>query len=398
MTGAPDVVVVPDATTFTELPWSPGTAWLTGDLVFPGGEPLPYSTRGLLGRAVAAAAAQGFEAVVGIEMEFHLTRLDTDAGPRDTGGMGAPGSATAVLPTSSGYQHQAEADVDDVDDFLRVLQDDLEALGLPLRTLESELGPSQFEVTFEPLPAMRAADTAFLFRTATKQLAKRHGYHVTFMSRPLLPGAFSSGWHLHLSLTDAATGRNLFVPDEDGQLLSALGRHFTAGLLNHARASAVLTTPTVTGFKRFRTNSLAPDRANWGSDQRGAMIRVSGVDKDPNTHIENRVGDPSANPYLYVGSQILSGLDGLRRGEEPPDPTDEPYQTQAPSLPSSLGEAIEEFASSEFYRQAAGAEFVDFYVAHKRSEHERYSASERPDSGEPSDVGEWEHREYFDLH
>jgi glutamine synthetase len=398
MTGAPDVVLRPDPATFRMLPWSDGTGWMTGDMEFPAGGPVPYAPRTVLRSALDQAAAAGCEAVIGIEVEFHLTRVDPAGARRTTGEMGAPGTATAVLPIGSGYQHQSETDLDEVDAFIHVLQDALEGLGLPLRTMESELGPSQLEFTFEPLPALEAADAAFLFRTAAKQIAKRHGFHVTFMSRPGLPGFFSSGWHLHLSMVDSVTRRNLFAPGPGEPLLSEFGRHFTAGLLAHARESALLTTPTVTGYKRFRANSLAPDRVNWGRDQRGAMIRVSGGAGDPNTHLENRVGESAANPYLYTASQILSGLDGVRRGHEPPAPTDAPYATEAPRLPRTLVEAVEAFDTSAFYRTAIGDEFVDFLVAHKRSEAARYQASELSHVTDPDAVSEWEQREYFDIH
>ena len=95
--------------------------------------------------------------------------------------------------------------------------------------------------------------------------------------------------------------------------LSPLGRHYLAGLLQHARASAVFATPTINGYKRYRAYSLAPDRAIWGRDNRGVMVRMLGGANDPATRLENRIGEPAANPYLYMASQILAGLDGIDR-------------------------------------------------------------------------------------
>jgi glutamine synthetase len=394
-------VAVPDPTTFRVLPWADHTGWILCDLYFATGEPVPYSTRHALRGAVAAAAEMGLEILVGVEIEWHLTRVDAEAAPRDIGQMGAPGNPTSVRPTGFGYQHQLEADLDALEGILAELQEGLEALGMPLRTMESELGPSQLEFTFAPLPALEAADMALLFRSATKQICARHGYHASFMTRPGVPGFFSSGWHMHLSARDPETGTNLFVPSEPDAYLSRLGLQFSAGILAHARAATLLTTPTVTGYKRFRPNSLAPDRANWGRDQRGAMVRVCGRDGDPATHIENRAGEPAANPYLYAASQILAGLDGVRRGLTPPPPTDEPYETEAPLLPSSLGEAIGELEVSDYYRGALGSEFVDFLLAHKRSELERFVAAggepQAVEGAEPA-ITEWEQREYFDLY
>ncbi len=123
-------------------------------------------------------------------------------------------------------------------------------------------------------------------------------------------------------------------------MLSAFGRGYLAGLLQHARASAVFTTPTINGYKRYRSYSLAPDRAIWGRDNRGVMIRVLGGAGDPATRLENRIGEPAANPYLYMASQILSGLDGVDRKLDPGPSADTPYETKAALLPKSLREAV----------------------------------------------------------
>ena len=110
------------------------------------------------------------------------------------------------------------------------------------------------------------------------------------------------------------SGKNLFVSSDKAELLSPLGRHYLAGLLAHARAAAAFTTPTVNGYKRYHgVNSMAPIQAIWAQDNRGVMIRVLGEPGDPATHLENRVGEPLANPYLYMASQIYAGLDGIAR-------------------------------------------------------------------------------------
>ena len=178
-----------------------------------------------------------------------------------------------------------------------------------------------------------------LFRSAVKQICRRQGYHASFMCRPKLPNVMSSGWHLHQSLRDKRTGANAFVPEDDA-LLSPLGRHYLAGLLAHARGAAVFTTPTINGYKRYRQYTLAPDRVIWGHDNRGVMLRVIGGAGDGATRIENRVGEPSANPYLYMASQIVCGLDGVEQKLEPGPSADRPYEMDAPLLPKSLEEAL----------------------------------------------------------
>src|SRR5271165_7292464 len=141
-----------------------------------------------------------------------------------------------------------------------------------------------------------------LFRSAVKQICRRQGYHASFMCRPKVANVMSSGWHLHQSLIDTRSNTNAFAaPDEE--LLSRTGRSFLAGLLSHARAAAAFTTPTINGYKRYRGYSLAPDRVIWGRANRGVMVRVLGAPGKEETRLENRVGEPAANPYLYMASQ-----------------------------------------------------------------------------------------------
>src|SRR5262249_31866774 len=133
-------------------------------------------------------------------------------------------------------------------------------------------------------------------------------------------------------------GANVFVAN--AELLSPVGRHFLAGLLAHARAAAAFTTPTINGYKRYRAYALAPDRVSWGHDNRGVMIRVLGGPGDAGTRLENRVGEPAANPYLYMASQIVCGLDGIVRKLEPGPSADTPYEAAAPRLPTTLADAL----------------------------------------------------------
>jgi glutamine synthetase len=207
------------------------------------------------------------------------------------------------------------------------------------------------------------------------------------MCRPRFPNAFSSGWHLHQSLMKAKSEVNAFAADDDAEVLSGLGRQFLAGLIAHARAAAAFTTPTLNGYKRYRPYQLAPDRAIWARDNRGVMVRVLGSPGDPATRLENRVGEPAANPYLYMASQIIAGLDGIARKLEPGPSADTPYETEAEFLPKSLAEALDALRGSACFRAGLGDAFVDYYIRIKEFEIARFQ----------SEVTEWEHREYFEL-
>jgi glutamine synthetase len=378
MQGAADILMIPDPSTFRVLPWAPDTGWFLCELSFQDGKPVPYCTRQLLRKALEKLS---YEFIAGLEVEFHVFRiLNSNLKPSDAG---QPGSPPEVELLSTGYQYLTEQRYDLVDPVVQILRKDLEFLGLPLRSFEVEFGPSQLEFTLSPLSGLEAADAMLLLRSAVKQAARRHGYHATFMCRPKLPNVMSSGWHLHQSLRKH--GVNAFVSDKED--LSEVGKAYLAGLLAHARASSALSTPTINGYKRYRPYSLAPDRVIWGKENRGAMLRVVGGPGDPATRIENRIGEPAANPYLYFASQIYSGLDGIDRKLALPPCADTPYEAKAELLPRSLSEALVALKNDACLKSGFGEKFIDYYCTIKEAEIARFNL----------EVSEWEQREYFDL-
>ena len=384
--GAGDVLMIPDPSTFRVLPWAPRTGWLLADVYLPDGRPVPYATRHIYRTALSRLAEAGYNYVAGLEVEFHVFRCDTDRmAPEESGQPGAPPRVSIL---THGYQYLSELRFDQIEPVLEIIRRDVVALGLPLRSVECEYGPSQCEFTFQAQSGLEPADTMVLFRSAVKQICRRHGLHATFMCRPRIPNVMSSGWHLHQSLVDRKSGANVFMPERQGELLSAVGRHFLAGLLTHARASAVFAAPTLNGYKRFRPHSLAPDRAVWGHDNRGVMVRVLGGAGDKATRLENRVGEPAANPYLYMASQVLAGLDGIARHLDPGPSADAPYEAKAEPLPRSLAEAVVALRGDAFFRDALGAVFVDYLLTIKDAETARFQA----------EVTDWEQREYFEMY
>jgi len=392
MQGAGNIIMVSDPTTFRVLPWADDTGWVLCDLVFPSGEPVPFSTRALYRDALARLARLDFEYVAGLEVEFHLFKIeDLRLTPAN---LTWPAEPPAVAHTTPGYQYLTEAPIDLVDPILRALRKTVEKLGLPLRSLEVEFGPSQFEFTFAPQANMAAPDTMVLFRSAIKQVARRHGLLASLMCRPNFPNVLASGWHLHQSLRDAKSGANDFA-SSDKEVLSPIGRAFLAGLLAHARAAAAFATPTLNGYRRYHgVNSMAPIQAVWARDNRGAMVRVMGEPGDAGTHLENRVGEPQANPYLYMASQIHAGLDGIARKLAPGPSADSPYELSAEPLPKTLAEALDALRASKCLREGFGGAFVDYFVAIKDAELARARAESKDDADA---LAAWEHREYFDL-
>lgn len=399
MTGSPNLAIVADPSTFRVLPWAPGVGWILGDEYFNDGTPFPFSPRQLLRKALRGLSERGYASVVGPEIEWYLLRIaDDHLGADNIGAPGIRGRPIKTIPVEPGYHYHSESNMDLMQPVFDALGGAFEALGLGLRSIENEWGPGQVECTFAPRNALEAADNVFLFRTATRQICRRLGYFATFMCRPALKGFYSSGWHLHQSLTDASTGRNLFTPQAAGDILSPLGQAYLAGLLHYAAPATVFATPTVNGYRRFRPNSLAPDRATWAYDHRGAMIRVLGGVNDPATRLENRIGEPAANPYLYILSQIVAGLAGIDSKSALPPPSDEPYAAERPLLPKTLPEALEALAREPLFRRTLGDTFIDYFIKLKRSEADRYSRSLKEAGAAPGDEpSEWEHNEYFDF-
>jgi glutamine synthetase len=385
MQGAADVLMRADPSTFRVLPWAADTGWVLCELELQDGRPVPYCTRQICRRSLETLSKQGYEFIAGLEIEFHVFRiLDENLKPSDAG---QPGTPPDVGLLTSGYQYLTEQRYDLIDPVVEILRKNLEQLGLPLRSFEVEFGPSQLEFTLAAMPGLASADAMVLFRSAVKQTARRHGYHATFMCRPKLPNVMSSGWHLHQSLNDSKTGKNAFVPENGKDDLSPIGKSYLAGLLAHARGAAALSTPTVNGYKRYRPYSLAPDRVVWGKENRGALLRVIGGRGDPGTRIENRIGEPAANPYLYFASQIYSGLDGIARKLPLPPSADTPYEAKADFLPRTLAEALDFLKNDRILCEGFGQTFVDYYCRIKEAELARFNL----------EVSEWEHREYFDL-
>jgi glutamine synthetase len=200
-------------------------------------------------------------------------------------------------------------------------------------------------------------------------------------------------------LVDRDTGRNLMMPDRLGQHLSETGMGYLGGLVAHAIPSSPFTTPTVNGYRRFRPNSLAPDRAGWGYDHRGAMLRVLGGVGDSATRIENRVGEPAANPYLFIASQIIAGREGIKLGRDPGPPDDEPYAAERETLPASLVEALDSLEGSDLFRTELGDTFFTYFLKIKRNEAGRYLKylEEKGADGRGEEITEWEQNEYFDF-
>jgi glutamine synthetase len=384
--GAADLVLLPEPETFRVLPWVPDTGWLLCSAYLPDGSVCPFDTRALLKRLMQQAkATRGWSFHTGLEVEFHVYRLvDPNMAPAQAGW---PGEPPEVAHLDGGYQMLSELRTDMQEPHLAALSDAVLAMGMPLTSVEAEMGPSQCEFVFNVQEALASADAMVLLRSAAKQMMRRAGLHATFMCKPDLPEAMASGWHLHQSVCDAQ-GRNLFIPQASGASpLSTLGMQFLGGLRDHTPGCAAFASPTLNGYRRYaKANALAPNRVVWGIDNRGAVLRVIGAPDDPASRIEHRLGEPAANPYLVMASQWIAGLDGVDRRLDPGPANSDPYAESdgAPLLPQSLGQALDALHADAELREGLGSELITWYTRIKRQEIQRSDGSQA-----------WEQREYF---
>ena len=363
-----DAQVVPDLSTLTVVPWEKNTAVAIGDVHFDG-KPLPASPRELLKRAVEEVDKRGYRAVAGHELEFFLLRQGADGGYEQYAKQ--PGLVYTLSPSV------------DTEGVLREMEDAVRAMGLPYVGSNQEYFGSQWEINLRYDDALKAADDAHLFKLAVKEIAAKHGLVATFMGKPVQELG-TSGYHLHLSLWDESGGNAFDGPDAPNGL-SELCRRFIAGQLEHARGMTAIMAPTINAYKRFLAQAFGPWNVTWGHDNRTVYARIP-RERGKATRIENRAGDGTANAYLAAAAALYAGIDGLDRRLDPGPPvTGVSYELEdRPLMPFSLGEALDALEADAHLREALGEQFVQAFVAMKRSEAARFASA----------VTDWELREY----
>ncbi|MGW4205265.1 glutamine synthetase family protein [Streptomyces sp. NPDC004726] len=369
--GWPDAHARIDPGTLAVPDHVPGTAYLLADVVGTADAhaSLPLDPRGLLRRQVDRLVRSGHHPVAAPELEFYLLAPDPSAPlgwrryfERDTAGY-AVGAAY------------------DPDLLLPLLIRECRALGLGVQTGNQEFSGGQFEINHIHGPALDAADRAFLFKYAVKEIAASRGLRATFMGKPFSEKA-GSGQHVHISLVDAE-GAPLFADPAAADGFGDLGRFFLAGVLEHAPALSAVLNPTVNAYKRLASpDSLAPTTANWGHDNRTAYVRIP-PERGSGTRIEVRVADGAANPYLVLAALMAAGRDGIERELTPP-PAMAPG---GPPLPATFHDALTALERDTSLTESLGSSFTEVFLALKRAELARFERA----------VTDWEFHEYAHM-
>ena len=361
-----DMVAIPDPGTYRMMPWKEGetkVGRMICDVVTPDGEPYEGDPRYVLRSALERMKTMGFETFnVGPELEYFLFKDDKGTETLDEGGYFA---MTTLDAASELRQETVRA---------------LEHMGIPIEYVHHEVGPSQHEIDMRYAAALDMADHTVTYRLIVKEIAKKAGYHATFMPKPIF-GENGSGMHTHQSLF--SEGRNAFFDAGDQYFLSPVGKAFIAGQLKHAREISAVFAQWVNSYKRLVPGYEAPVYVAWSQRNRSALIRIPlyKPGSEQATRAEIRCPDPACNPYLTFAVLLHAGLEGIEQGYELPEPMETNLYHLTPeqrrergivSLPETLGEAIDALAESELARKALGPHIFDRYIELKRKEWDDY--------------------------
>lgn len=374
-----DLFLYPDLDTFCIFPWRPQhgkVARFICDIYHADGTPFEGSPRYILKKVVADAAEMGYSLEVGPECEFFLFHTD-DAGQ----------------PTTTTHEQAGYFDVGPIDLGENARRDmilTLEEMGYVVEASHHESAPAQHEIDFRYDEAMRMADGIMTVRLAVRTIAKRYGLHASFMPKPK-SGVNGSGMHINISL--AKDGVNVFYDPESPIHLSQEGYYFIGGIMKHIRAITAVTNPLVNSYKRLVPGYEAPVYIAWSAMNRSPLIRIPAMN-DPRQRIELRSPDSSANPYLAFAVCMEAGLDGIRNKIMPPDSVDanifamtedERLESGIECLPGNLIEAIRALEEDPYICHVLGEHTAKRFIAAKKKEWEEYRAN----------VSNWEIERYL---
>jgi glutamine synthetase len=372
--GFGDFALKPDLSTLRLIPWQPGAAMVTCDLLHHGGAPVEEAPRQVLRRQLARLAAGRMDCMAASELEFFLFNQSYhDAVARHF----------LDLTPSSDYRIDYQVSQPARDEtIMRSLRNLMDAAGVPIESSKGEWGKGQHEVNFIYDEPMAMADRHTVFKQGAREIAVQNGKCVTFM--PKFDAAeVGSSCHIHISLW--GKGKNLFW-DAKKKQGSKMFRQFLGGLMKYGPELCYFFAPTINAYKRYQPGSWAPTKMAWAFDNRTVGYRVVGAGSS--FRIENRMPGADANPYLAFAAMLAAGLAGIEENLD----CGEVYAGNAytdpnlPSLPRSLRDAADLLDKSRFARKAIGDAVVEFYVHTARAEAQSYDNA----------VTDWERKRYFE--
>ncbi len=358
-----DLVFMPDYSTLATVPWaSDPTAQVIHDAFHRDGRPFDLSPRRVLQRIVSLYDQAGLTPVVAPELEFYLVKPNVDPDyPLEppVGRSGRTERARQLYSISA--VNEFEELFDDVYEFA-------EAQGLQIDTLAHEEGTAQMEINLRHGDPIELADQVFMFKRTIREAALRHDMHATFMAKPIAhePG---SAMHIHHSVIDSKSGRNIFSKD-DGKASEAF-LWYIGGLQTYLPSVLCMLAPYVNSYRRFARGTAAPTNLHWAYDNRTVGLRVPLSDADAR-RVENRVPSSDANPYLALAASLACGYLGLQRKIEPEKPIEGANRDPAHTLPRSILDAVHLMEETPEIADLFGSVFVHTYRGIKETEFETF--------------------------
>ena len=359
-----DMFCRPDPEAIFLVPWAiEPTAMVIHDTYDKRGNPVELSPRNVLKRVLRLYTQKGWTPIVAPEMEFYLPKRSSDPDFPLEAPIGRSGRP------ESGRQSFSIDAANEFDPLFEDVYDWCEAQGLDLDTLIHEDGPAQMEINFRHGDALSLADQITVFKRTMREAALKHNVAATFMAKPITdePG---SAMHIHQSVVDSESGRNIFV-NEDGSM-SELFLNYIGGLQKYIPKVLPMFAPNVNSFRRFLPDTSAPVNVEWGEENRTAGLRVPPSSPEA-MRVENRLPGADANPYLAIAASLLCGYLGMVEKIEPSAPVQgRAYERRSLRLPITIEDALAAMENCEVLEQYLGRKFVQGYVAVKRTEHENF--------------------------
>ena len=358
-----DIYMIPDAETIRKVPWyAEPTAQVISDCVYADGGPVDIAPRFVLRRVLELYAERGWKPIAAPELEFFLVQINKDPDYPLVPPIGRSGR------TESGRQAYGIDAVNEFDPIFEDVYDYCAAQDIDIDTLTHEAGAAQIEINFNHGAALELADQVFLFKRTVRETAIRHQVYATFMAKPMQnePG---SAMHIHQSVVDAATGRNLFA-SEDGADTDLFRCHI-AGLQKYLPMAMPMLAPNVNSYRRLVAGTDAPINVHWGRDNRTVGLRVPLSAPDAR-RVENRVPGADANPYLALAASLACGYLGMVEALQPEAPVRGSAHGRPFSLPRHQTEALEKFNACEALKALFGGKFVSAMTCVKQAEYDAY--------------------------
>lgn len=358
-----DMQLRPDPSTVRIVPWATDpTAQVIHDCYDKHGQLVPFAPRSVLRRVCELYAAEQWKPVVAPELEFYLVARNTDPDMPLKPPIGRSGRAE-----TSRQAYSIDA-VNEFDPLFEDVYDYCEKMGLNVDTLIHEVGAGQMEINFFHDHPLGLADEVFFFKRTVREAALRHDMFATFMAKPIA-GEPGSAMHVHQSVVNEATGRNLFS-NADGTPSKEF-YWFIGGLQKYIPAAMALFAPYVNSYRRLARFTAAPINIQWGIDNRTVGIR-SPLASPAARRVENRVIGADANPYVALAATMACGYLGIKKRIDPsPECKGDAYLGDY-QLPRSLGEALGLLRAEKDLHEVLGAEFITVYTEVKEIEHAEF--------------------------